>query len=504
MIGHREMGVEDYLAILRRRFWWLAVPLAVGPVLGLVLTAVLPAKYTSRTLVLVEQQSVPEDFVRPVVNDQLNERLGTMREQILSRSRLQPIIERFGLFKEEVGHTAVEDLVARLRGAVVVTPVQSLVRNRNQDVPGFSISVTLNDGRLAQQVCAEITAMFVDENLKQREKRAENTTDFLDTQLKEAKSRLDEQDRKLAAFKQRYVGQLPGQEQGNWNLLMSTTAQLEANTQALNRALQDKTYLDTVLSQRLAAWEASKAGGNPVTLEQQLDAMKSNLATLEGRYTPDHPDVVKARAEIAQVESKIAQAKQSGSAQTAGTATASALEPADIQQIRAQIHNQELTIKEKTAAQGKLQDQIRTLQARVQLSPVVEQQFKDLTRDYTTAQQGYDDLLRKRTQSEIATNLERRQQGEQFRMVDPANLPEKPSFPDRLLFAGGGLGLGLATGIGLVLLLEFRDKTLRTEGDVEVLLGVPTLAMMPVVQHSHLAPRGKGWRRKLQAGKTQA
>lgn len=492
MIGHREMSVEDYLGILRRRLWWLVLPIVAGPFLGFVLAALLPQKYTSQTLVLVEQQSVPVEFVRPVVTDQLNERLGTMREQILSRTRLQPIIERFGLFKEDVSHVSMEDLVGKLRTAIQVTPVQPIVRSRrDQDLQGFSISVALNDARLAQQVCAEITSMFMEENLKNREQRAQNTTDFLKTELDDAKAKLDDKDKALAAFKQRFVGQLPGQEQISLNLLMGATAQLDATTQALSRAQQDKTYLVSVLAQRVVAWEASKAGTNPVTFEQQLEVLKNNLVTLEGRYTPDHPDIVKARSEIAQMEKRIAQAKAAGSSKPTDTTQAGSLEPVDIQQIRGQIHAQELTIKEKTDAQTKLHEQIRILQARVQLSPVVEQQYKDLTRDYTTAQGSYDDLLKKKTQSEIATNLERRQQGEQFRMMDPANLPEKPSFPDKLLFTGGGLGVGLAIGVGLVLLQEMRDKSLRTEGDVEALLGIPTLAMIPVVQQPNLPPRPK-------------
>lgn len=483
MIGHREMSAEDYVGILRRRIWFVLVPLVLGPAIGIGVAAVLPERYTSQTLVLVEQQTVPVDFVRPVVTDQLNDRLGSMREQILSRTRLQPIIERFDLFKEAGSGVPMESQVAQLRKAIVVTPVQPIVKARqDRDLPGFFISVTLSDGRMAQQVCAEITAMFLDENLKHREQRSQNTTDFLSKELDEKKLILDSNDKKLAEFKQRFVGQLPGQEQATMNMLLSATASLDAVNVALSRAQQDKVFLEASLAQRVAAWEASKSGTNPITYEQQLNTMKNNLVSLEARYTNDHPDVVKARADIAQFEKKIAEVKATEGAKPPETKqAATAMEPPDIQQARAQIYNQVSTIKEKAVAQQRLQEQIRVFQARVQLSPVVEQQHKELTRDYETALNSYNDLLKKKGQSEIATNLERRQQGEQFRMVDPANLPEKPSFPDRLLFAGGGAGAGLGLGLGLIFLLEFRDKSLRTESDVEALLGLPTLALIPVV-----------------------
>jgi uncharacterized protein involved in exopolysaccharide biosynthesis len=270
---------------------------------------------------------------------------------------------------------------------------------------------------------------------------------------------------------------------------MGMNTQLEAVSQVLSRAQQDKTYMESLLAQQIAAWQATKAGTDPVTLEQQLTRMESELVPLEARYTADHPDVIKARNDIAQLRKKIEQAK-SAQPEVPDKEDASRLtEPAQIAQLRGQIHQAEVIIKEKTREQDRLQEQIKIYQARVQLSPVVEQQYKELTRDYETALAFYNDFLDKKNQSEVATDMERRQQGEQFRVMDSANLPEKPSFPNRPLFAGGGLAAGLGIGLGLTMLQELKDKSMRNERDIEVILNLPTLGLIPDVGPTHARTR---------------
>jgi uncharacterized protein involved in exopolysaccharide biosynthesis len=335
--------------------------------------------------------------------------------------------------------------------------------------------------------------MFIAENLKLRTERAEGTTEFLQKQVEEAKQKLDEKDARLAEFKRKYLGQLPGQEQVNMNILMGLTQQLEAVNQLLTRTHQDKTYAESQLDQQIAAWEAAQVGSNPLTLEQQLAALQTQLLTMESRYTPDHPDMIKLKADIAQMKKKIDENNAAAKAKPADKDKADLAkmnEPPNIQQLRNLIHGYDLTIQEKTRDQERLQDQIRTYRARVEISPLVEQQYNEITRDFATAQGFYDELLRKKSQSAVAADLERQQQSEQFRLWDPPNLPEKPTFPNRLLFAGGGLGGGLVVGLGLALLLELKDKALRTERDVEVLLQLPTLALVPSISRYNGKGRG--------------
>lgn len=503
MLGQYEMSFEDYMGILRRRKWLLIIPTVVAPALAFGVSLLLPKKFTSTTLVLVEQQKVPEAYVRSVVTDQLNQRLATMQEQILSRSRLEPIVTKFDMYKGEAA--PMEELVARLRKSVQVTPIKPVVRQQT-DYPGFYISFTGSEPRTVQQICSEIASMFMEENLKDREKRATGTTEFLEKQVEDAKQVLDEHDKHLAAFKQRYAGQLPDREQVNLNLLMGMNTQLDAVTQGLNRAQQDKIYMDSMLTQQLAAWKASNTGTNPLTLEQQLTQLESALHALEGRYTSDHPDVVKAKSDIAALQRRIDEAKsaQKSAPQSNDPKSALDIEPAAIQQLRSQIYLAESAVKEKAQQQDRLQREIKILQGKVQLSPVVEQQYKELTRDYQTALDSYNDLLQKRTQSAIARDLERRQQGEQFRVIDPPNLPAKPSFPDPLLFTGGGLGGGIALGLVMILAIEFRDRAIRTERDIEALLQLPTLALIPTVGETSAKKSSWSFRRKHKTAAAQA
>ena len=341
----------------------------------------------------------------------------------------------------------------------------------------------MGEARLAQQICAEITSMFMGQNLRLRQQQAEDTTQFMAKQLEGAKAKLDDQDAKLAAFQSRHIGELPEDEKTNLTLLAGLSPQLEATIQALNQAQADKTFVESLLNQQLAGWKSSKDGQTPQTLEQHLKELQDQLQSLQGHYTEDHPDVVKVKNEIAQIQKKLQDApaqvhSQSNERQVPVTAIN---EPPEIQQLRARLHQIDLTISQKAHEQADLQRQIKILQSRIQSSPVIQQEFKALTRDYQTALDFYNDLLKKRNESQMATDLERRQQGEQFRVLDPPSLPERPSFPNPPFFGLGGLGIGLALGLGLVQFSESRDKSMRTKRDVEIYLGAPTLALIPSI-----------------------
>jgi uncharacterized protein involved in exopolysaccharide biosynthesis len=321
--------------------------------------------------------------------------------------------------------------------------------------------------------------MLLEENLKSREQVAQGTTDFISRQLEEAKRNLDDQDSKLAGFKRQYMGQLPGDEDNNLRLLMGMNSQLDANTQTLNRAQQDKTYAESVLAQQLAAWKTSETTTSPQTLEQQLSVLQSQLITLQARYTADHPDVAKTKHDITELQKKLNEINSAKPQPDADNAKANVSEPPEIRQLRVQIHQYEQIIAQAGRDQKRLQEQIAVYQGRVALSPAIEEQYKLVTRDYDTAQKLYQDLLQKKGQSEMATDMERRQQGEQMRLLNPANLPESPSFPNRLLFAGGGVAAGLALGLGIAMWFELRDSSLRTEQDVEAALTLPVLVSVP-------------------------
>ncbi|MGA8104880.1 MAG: Wzz/FepE/Etk N-terminal domain-containing protein, partial [Candidatus Acidiferrales bacterium] len=275
MIGQRELKLEDYLAIARRHRLLLIVPALLGAILGYGISLTIPYQYLSQTLVLVKQPAVPDSVVKPIVNEDLNQRLATMKQQILSRTRLEPIIQDFGLYKkdQEKG-LPMEELVARLRKTITVTLVESMTETRNQ-VPGFTVAVVSDNPRLAQQICTQITSMFIEESEKTLETSAANTTDFISRQVTQAKVKLDEQDAKLAAFKRQFMGSLPEDEAANLNLLNGLNTQLEATTQALSRAQQEKAFAESMLSQQLAAWQSTASEKSPLTLEMQLNDLQN-------------------------------------------------------------------------------------------------------------------------------------------------------------------------------------------------------------------------------------
>jgi len=480
----RELTAQDYLAMLRRRWVLLLILTLVGGPLGYGVSRILPNRYTSETLVLIEQPTVPTDYVRPVVSSDLGQRLSSMKQQILSGSRLEPIIRQYGLYSSEIDHVSMGDLVERLRDTIKITPIRPMEATAAQNLPGFFINVTMDNPRTAQEVCAAVTSMFIEQNLRLRQKHAEDTTEFLAQQLVDAKAKLDQQDAKLAAFKSHYLGELPDQETTNLNLLTGLTSQLDATTQALARAQQDKSFAETTLTQQISSWQAAQSGHNPETLEQQLSALQTQLANLQLRYTDDYPDVVKAKNDVEVLKRKIAESEAQTSPTNSEKKQKPSSEPAQIQQLRTQIHSYDLMIAEKTKEQEKIRQQINLYQERVQSSPAIEQQYKEVTRDYQTALDFYNELLRKKDQSAMATDLEHRQEGEQFRVLDPANLPDKPSFPDRIKFSLGGFAGGLALGLGIAFLLEMKDSSLRTERDVEFALRLPVLALIPDIDPS--------------------
>jgi len=479
MVRNGEITPEDAKRVLRHYWWILAITVVGCVAIAMLLAMVLPKKYTSQTLILVQQPTVPSDIVRPVVTEDLNHRLASMQEQILSRTRLEPIVEKFGLYPELRGKVHIEDLVEQLRTSIEVKPLASMPGTQNQSLPGFYVGVTFNNPQLGQQICTEITSMFMEQNAHALEQQAARTTSFLSQQLDEAKAKLDAQDARLAQFKRQYLGSLPEEEQTNLSLLMGMNSQLEANTQALSRAQQDKAFNESLLNQQQANFETShQLVQNPETLELQLNALQDQLTVLQARYTAEHPDVIKIKNSIEEVKKRMAEAPTPNPSSNE-TAQTSRSEPPQIQQLRARLRQDELNIADLTKRQAQIQNQIGVLQARVQASPVVEQQFKELTRTYQSALDFYNELLKKRDNSAMATDLQHQQEGEQFRVLDPPSLPDKPSFPKKPYFLGGGLFAGFALGAGILGLIAVSDKAIYTERDVELCLKLPVLGLIP-------------------------
>jgi len=478
MVRNGEFSVRDAKRVLRK-YWWI-VPLTVvlcGSA-GYVATRVLPARYTSETKVLVDEPIVSAEYVKPVVSEDLNLRITSMKAQILSGPRLQPIIEKFNLYPDLRATTQMGDLVDKLKGAVDVDMLQPTPGSWGR-APGFHIKVTYDKPQLAQQICSEILSVFMEQNALRRMEQTQKTHQFMGKEVLEAKANLDKQDAKLAEFKRQFIGSLPDEEQSNLGLLQGLNTQLEATTQSLNRVQQDKAINESLLSQQEASWKSAMTGGmqNPDTMEQQLVVLQDQLSNMLMRYTPDYPDVIKLKSQIEALKSRMA--ADPGAKPATPSVSTKLREPAQLVQLRTRIQQDELNIVELTKRQNSIQERIRLIEGRVQASPMVEEKYKDLTRDYQTAQQIYNDLLKKQSDSSIATDLESEKASEVFRILDPPNYPLSPSFPKPLVFIGGGFGAGLALAVAILYLLAMLDQAMYSERDVENCLKLPVLVSLP-------------------------
>jgi polysaccharide chain length determinant protein (PEP-CTERM system associated) len=498
MLGHRTLTLQDYSTILKRRWWIIAIPAIIFPIVGYGITFFVQPEYLSQTLVLVEQQKVPESYVKAVVTEDLSGRLASMKEQITSRSRLQPIIERFNLFANS--GLSMDDRIDRTRKNIGIAPIQSEIARTN-GLPGFFISFKASDPRTAQLVCGEIQSLFVSENLSDRAASAAGTTDFLKGQLADAKAKLDEQDAKLRKFQQTYVGKLPGAEASNINMLTTLNTQLDAATQALARMEQDKSYAESILGlqiQNQGTQTPEHGGSAPQAQQVELQQLLAQEADLTSRYTDDYPDVLTVKRKIKELRQKIAEAPATATATAtaAPTPTPKATDSLGVQQLRAQLRTMDQGIAQKKRDQAAIQAQLHQYQERVASSPEVEEEYKAITRDNQTAQLFYDDLLSKMNQSKMATDLERRQQGEQFRVMDEPNLPESPSSPKRPVYIMGGLAAGLFLGLLIVGTLEYLDTAVRSERDIWAFTKLPTLGVIALTGEPGPVQSRRRWFRR--------
>ena len=508
---NRELTLDDYLAMLRRRMKVILIPALLAPLAGFLVSYLFAAKYTSQAEVLVEAPKISDAVVPQVYNEDLTQQMNEIVGRVMSTTTLRPRVEALGLAR--TGQT-VDDLVGNIQQNMTIQQApdisQSAAGKRKQSSSAaFYVSYIGSSADEAKKICTELTSMLIEQDLRSRQEHTKGTTDFLTQQVADAKEHLDDLDKKVAAFKNQHMGQLPGDEDNNLKILMGLNSQLDANTQTLNRATQDRSYTESLLAQQLAAWKTSQSASNPQTLQQQLSQLQAQLIDLQARYTSDHPDVIKTQADITQVKKKLAELNET-SANAADTTNTkeSGSDPAEIRQLRLQVHQYEELIAQATRDQKRLQQEISVYQSRVAASPSIEEEYKELARDYDNAQKVYQDDLAKQSTSNMATQAANQAEGAQMTLLNPANLSDTPSFPTRLLFAGGGLGAGLALGLGLALWLELRDKSIRTQADAESALELPMLVAVPwVVETVPENGNGKGhfWKRnKSPEGKETA
>ncbi|HMC31474.1 MAG TPA: GNVR domain-containing protein [Candidatus Angelobacter sp.] len=450
---------------------WIFLGTVLFSLAGATFVLLLPDHYKATTTILVDPQKVPEKYVSPTVSSDPGQRLNTISQQVLSATRLQQIIDDMQLYPELRGKVPREELIELMRKDITITVKQGSAAG----LSAFTIEYEGRRRETVAKVANQLAASFIEWNVKNREQQAQDTTDFLDSQLKEAKSNLEEQEAKVSAFKMRHLGQMPEQQSANLQALSQLQTQFQANVESLNRLEVER----TLLSRGLESSNSGIVKTAPVTerarLEGERQQLKTHLQDLQNRYTSAHPEVVEAASHLQRVEDRLKALPLDPPVTTVAQDNNSVT-------VRLQLLDREA--KRLNDEQTRLSQQMSSYRGKVDAVPVVEQQMAELNRNYSVSKEHYQSLLDKTFSAGMAADLERRQQAEHFTILDLAQVPEKPFKPKRQLMLTAVLVGALALSLGLAYLKDMLNGTLKIERELKALLpaNVPLLAAVPKLQ----------------------
>jgi polysaccharide chain length determinant protein (PEP-CTERM system associated) len=518
----KPFNIHDYIEILLRRIWYIMIPFVVISIGTGLYALYAPREYQATTLILVTPQKVPEQFVQPTVTSKIEDLLQSISQEILSRTRLEKIISEFKLYSEEIKSRSLEDIVEVMRKNIQIDfPKKEKEKNY------FTISYTGKDPKVVTMVTNKLASLFIEENLKFRELQAQGTSEFLSIELKATNARLEEQESAVTHFKKQFMGELPEQREANIRVLDQLMNLYQRISESLRSAQDRKVVIQKQLSdtENLIAVLVNKQEKDedasvpsllglrepkrdPVKskdpLEIQLEQLKNHLADLQGKYTERHPDIQIVKKMIGEVEGKLEQARKEKELKEKNEAEAPIVTPLPAPKIKVaresnreradhglnlrykEMENQliatELEIQRLKEEEGKVKAQVNKYRERIENTPIREQAMAQLMRDYQNTKEAYQTLLQKSQSAQQAENLERRQKGEQFKILDPARIPTKPFKPDirKILFIG--FLLGMASGLGLAFFREQLDRSFRDAEDLETTLGIKVLVNIPKIE----------------------
>ena len=500
MIPGKQYSFDTLLHVARRRKWLIVVPALLIAIVASAIVYYLPNVYRSETLILVVPQRVPESYVKSTVTARIEDRLQSIGQQILSRTKLEQIVSDFDLYKRE-----------RQRGELMEDIVEQM---RTKDIgigvvkgDAFRVSFQSDDPRVAMRVTERLGSLFIDESLRDREVLAQGTSEFLATQLDEARRQLEAVEGKLQEYQRTFNGELPSQLAANMQGLHNAEIALQQLGEALNRDRErriafERTVADVLEAPDPAPVVTSTKPDMAQTLQDELRIAQQALIAVELKLKPDHPDVRRLRRNVEELEKRV-QAQQLEGTLTSRPNNTVVMDYAKRKRLldaKAELDNLDREIKAKMAEEQRLRSVQGMYQARIEATPVREAELATLMRDYDTFQANYRGLLQKKEESEVSANLEKRQIGEQFKILDPARMPEKPISPDRPRLYLIAVLAALAIGIGLAATAEYFDRTLRTEADVRAALNLAVLATVPDMRGT--AATASRFRRRLAIGAT--
>jgi polysaccharide chain length determinant protein (PEP-CTERM system associated) len=514
-----EIAGQIVRFVVRRR-WWILLTTCGTAFAVIAVAQRLPSRYTSVATLLVVQQQVPERYVVPNNTMDIRAALQAMKQEVLSRTQLLKIIKQLDLYPDKTNRMAPEKLVEVMLGDIEIAPLDEAPGRR--DFNAFRISFVAGTPILAQSVTSTLTSLFINENLKTREQQATNTTAFLSEQVEAKKRKLDEQEQMLRDFKLAHMGELPEQQQGNLGILAALQTQLQNSMANLSRAQQQRVYLETMIggysrgsglgvppiSPTLGSPNAS-LGSSPLEIAQndlaRLEAARDSLLL---RFTPQHPDVVKAERGIARARDSVKRLVEAVEARPHAVASDSpqSLNRPDLlnnaqeialAQLNSQLEANHVEMNNILKEEALLKEAIAKYENRINQTPVREQQQAGIARDTLGLREEYVDLQKKLQESQLATNLEKQQGGQQFRLVDPASLPAVPSSPKRLKLSFGGLACGLFLGVAAAFLGEMKARAFYTEKELIAHLAPAAVFSIPLLLTAN-EERGLFWKHAVE------
>jgi len=494
---NKPFNIHDYIEIVLRRIWYILIPVIVVMIGAILYAYTSPKLYRATTLILITPQKVPEAFVRPTVTSSIGERLQSIGQEIMSRTRLEQVISELKLYQEEARSSTLEGIVELMRENIQVE-----IKGREGY---FTISYQGKDPRVVATVTNKLASLFIEENLRFREAQAQGTSEFLTIELNATKAKLEEQEKRVTKFKKQFMGELPEQRDANLRVLEQFQLQYQRTADNL-RAVQDRRLIiQKQLSdiELMVAPETSRRNDYPplpsVPIARdpqivQLEQLKNQLKDLQSKYTDKHPDILIVKKKIADLEvmiEKESEERKEFSIIESGlppTRRETRRERSGLSnlprytELESQLMAAEMEIRRSKEEEAKVKSQISEYRERIENTPMRELAMAQVTRDYENTKEFYQSLLKKREEALQAENLERRQKGEQFKVVDPAKVPEKPFKPDirKILLFGFLLGSGF--GFGLAFMREQMDRSFRDAEDLEATLGFKVIANIPKVQ----------------------
>jgi polysaccharide chain length determinant protein (PEP-CTERM system associated) len=472
------------------------MPAVVVAAAGVAWIHYLPNVYRANTLILVVPQRVPESYVRATVTTRIEDRLQSISQQILSRTRLERIVQDFSLYPQLRSTEVMEDIVDRMRKDIAIDIVKG---------DAFRVSYSAPQPVIAMKVTERLASLFIDESLRDREALAEGTNSFLEAQLDEARRKLVENEKTLEEYQNKYNGELPTQLNANLQGLHNTEMQLQALVESINRdrdrrMLVERLTADANLdaSRDAALVQTAPPGDADGTQSptEQLRQAETALAALQLRLKAEHPDVIRLKRSIAELKKRVAVEAADQPVSTSGKVVVG---PGDsvrrnrMSDAKGELASLDVQLASNAAEESRLRGILAEYQRRIEATPSREAELAGLTRDYDTIQQSYRTLLSKKEDSQIAANLERRQIGEQFRVVDAARVPEKPASPDRPKLYLLALTSALVIGFAFAASAEFLDRTMRSEEDVRAALKLPVVATIPLLGRGAPGWGGRSW-----------